>query len=105
MRCLPETISQLSEDFLDSLGLALWIEVITLSPHSIYYFGPFASKKDAQIAIPGYLKSLELKKAQVSTTNVKRGKPIQLIFLDTDLEEYNKSQSTQSHYFIKAVYS
>ncbi|MDB9510989.1 DUF1816 domain-containing protein [Kamptonema animale CS-326] len=105
MRCLPETISQLSEDFLESLGLALWIEIITLSPHCIYYFGPFASKKDARIAIPGYLKNLEQKKAQVSTINVKRGKPIQLTILGTDLEEYNKSQSAQSHYFIKAVYS
>lgn len=105
MRHFPETLSKISEDFLDSLGLALWIEIITLYPHCIHYFGPFASTKEARIAIPGYVEDLKQKKAQVKTINVKRGKPTQVKIFVADLEENFDSYSAQSPYFIKAVYS
>ncbi|MDF0556712.1 DUF1816 domain-containing protein [Kamptonema sp. UHCC 0994] len=105
MRHFPETISKISEDFLDSLGLALWVEIITQDPHCIHYFGPFASTKEARIAIPGYVEDLKHKKAQLRTINVKRGKPTQLTIFLSDLEEYYDSHSAQNPYFIKAVYN
>jgi hypothetical protein len=92
-------------DFLENLGMALWIEIITQFPDCIYYFGPFASKKEAEFAIPGYLEDLETEKAQIITTNVRRGKPIQCTVFEDDLENLRESNLAKKFAsFVSAVY-
>jgi hypothetical protein len=44
--------------FLDSVGLAWWIEIGTKQPPCTYYFGPFASQSEAKEAVDGYLQDL-----------------------------------------------
>lgn len=69
--------------FLNKLGLAWWVEVVTASPRCIYYFGPFTSEKEADQAKPGYIEDLEQEGAQGIMASTKRCKPTKL----TDYEE------------------
>lgn len=67
---------------LNTLGLAWWVEIVTDSPHCTYYFGPFASAADAEMAKPGYLEDLEKEGAQNIKVVVKRDKPANLTIFD-----------------------
>lgn len=105
MNTTTQPIHVNSIDFLERLGMALWIEVITQSPHCIYYFGPFVSKKEAQSAIPEYLEDLEKEKKQVLSTNIRRGRPIKSTIFEEELEKLGESNSAQkSAYFVNAVH-
>jgi Domain of unknown function (DUF1816) len=71
---------------LNRLGLAWWIELTTRTPSCVYYFGPFASSKEAEAELPGYLEDLEHEGAQGIQAVVKRCQPAELtIYEDTDL--------------------
>jgi hypothetical protein len=65
-------------DLLDFSGQAWWVEIFTAQPYCIYYFGPFASYQEAQIAITGYRQDLEEEAAQGIQIQVKRCRPQQL---------------------------
>ncbi|MFN5863207.1 MAG: DUF1816 domain-containing protein, partial [Pseudanabaena sp.] len=39
---------------LETFGLALWVEIVTDSPHCTYYFGPFINESEAEAAKSGY---------------------------------------------------
>jgi hypothetical protein len=94
-------------DFLEDLGMALWIEIISQLPDCIYYFGPYASKKEAELAIPGYLEDLETEKADIIATNIKRGQPVQLTIFEDDLENFREKEldlGKEFASFVKAVY-
>jgi hypothetical protein len=71
---------------LSFLGLAWWIEVITESPNCIYYFGPFATLKEAQTAKFGYVEDLEQEGATGIKTAIKRCKPAKLTISDESAE-------------------
>ena len=62
-------------DILHFLGRAWWVEILTTQPQCTYYFGPFASINEANIAMPGYVEDLESELAQDIQTYVKRCKP------------------------------
>jgi hypothetical protein len=44
---------------LETVGLAVWIEIVTDSPRCTYYFGPFMSESEAHAAKTGYIEDLE----------------------------------------------
>lgn len=70
----------------DSLGLAWWVEIVTQNPNCTYYFGPFISSVDANLASKGYVEDLETEGAQGIVVNVKRCKPYPLTIAE-DLGE------------------
>ncbi len=65
-------------DILNFLGQAWWIEILTTQPQCTYYFGPFGSINEANLAIPGYVEDLEGELAQDIQTKIERGKPLTL---------------------------
>jgi hypothetical protein len=62
-------------NILQSLGLAWWVEIVTDKPQCTYYFGPFASAKEAEATKAGYLEDLQNEGAQEIRVAVKRCKP------------------------------
>lgn len=72
---------------LQFLGLAFWVEIITDDPQCIYYFGPFSSKQEAELAQSGYIEDLENEGAQGISVTAKRCKPANLTIFDEDSEE------------------
>ncbi|WAL59550.1 DUF1816 domain-containing protein [Thermocoleostomius sinensis] len=74
---------------LESLGLAWWVEVVTESPKCTYYFGPFATAKDAKAAQFGYVEDLELEGAKGIKVEIKRCKPTRLTIVEEEEDESN----------------
>jgi Domain of unknown function (DUF1816) len=35
-----------------------WAKIITATPHCTYYFGPFSTREEAELAYPGYVEDL-----------------------------------------------
>lgn len=79
-------------NFLNKLGLAWWVEVVTGNPRCTYYFGPFTSEKEADQAKSGYIEDLEQEKAQGIVVSIKRCKPTKL----TDYEDPEPSRLSRS---------
>ncbi len=67
---------------LDFFGLAWWVEITTDSPRCTYYFGPFGSSKEAEMAKPGYVEDLQQEGAQGIAIAIKRCKPTKLTIFD-----------------------
>ncbi|MFW6358003.1 MAG: DUF1816 domain-containing protein [Chroococcales cyanobacterium] len=67
---------------LDLIGWAYWVEVITDTPNCTYYFGPFATAKEAKMAQSGYIEDLESEGAQGISVSIKRCKPTDLTIFD-----------------------
>lgn len=76
----------------DFFGLAWWVEITTDSPRCTYYFGPFASAREAEDDKPGYIEDLQGEGAQGIAVTVKRCKPTDLTISD-DSEEYQNTIS------------
>lgn len=79
-------------NFLHNLGWAWWVEITTQNPRCTYYFGPFASSREANVAKPGYLEDLEQEGATGIIVTVKRCKPSKLTIADDLEERINHSQ-------------
>ena len=78
---------EIGTDILNFLGQAWWIEVKTIQPKCIYYFGPFIDRNSANLSISGYVEDLEGESAQGIYTYVKRCKPLELtIYEDLGLQ-------------------
>ncbi len=71
---------------LETVGLAVWIEIITDSPRCTYYFGPFASESEAEAAKVGYIEDLEAEGSKGLAVMVKRCKPESLTIYDDSLD-------------------
>ncbi len=71
-------IQDIWTDILNFLGQAWWVEILMTQPQCTYYFGPFASISEANIAMPGYVEDLESELAQDIQTYIKRCKPSML---------------------------
>lgn len=71
----------------NGLGLAWWVEVVTQNPNCTYYFGPFVSSVEANLASKGYIEDLETEGAQGIIVNIKRCKPTVLTIAE-DLGEW-----------------
>ncbi len=71
-------MKELIVNVLSFLGFAWWVEITTTQPRCTYYFGPFASSKNADDAKGGYVEDLEQENAQGFNIIVKRCKPDKL---------------------------
>lgn len=71
---------------LNFLGLAWWIEIVTYKPQCTYYFGPFLTAKEADLAKTGYIEDLEMEGALGFFVFIKRCKPNELT-VEKDLGE------------------
>ncbi|HEY9640952.1 MAG TPA: DUF1816 domain-containing protein [Coleofasciculaceae cyanobacterium] len=60
---------------LEPLGLAWWVEVNTAQPCCTYYFGPFATAKNAKLAQFGYLEDLAQEGSQINSVEVRQCQP------------------------------
>lgn len=58
--------------FLSKQNNHWWIKIDTSAPSCTYYFGPFNSKKEANIHQPGYVEDLVREKAQGISVETKR---------------------------------
>lgn len=80
---LLETAKESLTSVLVKLGLAWWIEIVTEQPKCTYYFGPFASAKEAKLASPGYIEDLQQESAQGIVVKSKQCQPKELtIFVE-----------------------
>jgi Domain of unknown function (DUF1816) len=79
---LSDNVKDMFTVFLGQLGMAVWVEVVTESPRCTYYFGPFASFPEAEVAVCGYKEDLEAEGAVVIGLVTKRCKPEQLTIYD-----------------------
>lgn len=81
--------------FLNKLGLAWWVEVVTANPRCIYYFGPFTSEREANQATSGYLEDLQQEGAVGIMASTKRCKPAKLTDYEDSEPEISRSLSGQ----------
>lgn len=58
--------------------LAWWLQIITNSPHCVYYFGPFESFKEADLAKGGYIEDLNQEGAEGIDAQIKFDNPKEL---------------------------
>ena len=71
---------------LETVGLAVWIEIVTDSPRCTYYFGPFMSESEANAAKTGYIEDLETEGTKGLSVMIKRCKPENLTIYDDSLD-------------------
>ncbi|MDX2255840.1 MAG: DUF1816 domain-containing protein [Pseudanabaenaceae cyanobacterium bins.39] len=72
--------------FLETFGLAVWIEIVTDSPRCTYYFGPFVSEAEAEAAKSGYIEDLESEGTKGLVVMIKRCKPDNLTIYDDAMD-------------------
>jgi hypothetical protein len=61
---------------------AWWVEIATVKPCCIYYFGPFDTKAEAKAAQLGYVQDLHQEAAHGISVSVKRCQPTELTIFD-----------------------
>lgn len=64
------------------LRLSWWLEIKTVIPPRIYYFGPFSSRKEAKISQYDHLEHLLQKKVQGTTVEIKQLQPKELVIYE-----------------------
>lgn len=62
-----------------------WIEITTVKPCCIYYFGPFLNPLEAKNACFGYIEDLKAESSQVIDVIIKRCQPVGLTICEIDL--------------------
>ena len=78
MKTFWDNLKEFFTNIFQNLGWAWWVEIVTQTPRCTYYFGPFLSLKEANIAKAGYIQDLDQEGAQGIVVNVKRCKPVNL---------------------------
>lgn len=58
-----------------SQNIDWWLEVYTISPECLYYFGPFESGEEARQHQPGYIEDLHNENAQVIHCKIQQINP------------------------------
>jgi hypothetical protein len=59
-----------------------WVEIITMEPWSMYYFGPFNDFQDANVMQPGYVADLIEEGVQTIQVTVKECHPVNLTLFE-----------------------
>ena len=89
--------------YLEKMGMAWWLEIITEEPKCIYYFGSFATANKAQLSSGGYIEDLEQEGAQVIAVDIKRGQPRDLTIFEDELgESFEEKLSPAISSFVQA---
>ncbi len=63
---------------LEQSELAWWVKIDTAQPLCTYYFGPFVSTKEAELAQSGYVEDLEQEEAQGISIQIEWCQPNEL---------------------------
>ncbi len=82
---MTDNLKELFISFVDTIGVAVWIEIITEPPTCTYYFGPFSSNGEAEDAKSGYIEDLEAESATITSMILKRYKPQDLTIFDDSI--------------------
>ncbi len=69
----------------EALRLSWWIEVFTAHPLCIYYFGPFETKQEAQVAQEGHLEDLRAEGADIISMHTSFSQPRRLTIYEDEL--------------------
>ncbi len=83
---LSDILEDTFSSYMDKAGLAWWIEIITADPKCIYYFGPFVTQQEAEIAQLGYIEDLEAEGAQGIEVKIQRCHPVELTIFEESEE-------------------
>ncbi|WP_017719992.1 DUF1816 domain-containing protein [Kamptonema formosum] len=75
---LSERIEEVFTSYLEKLGLAWWLEILTDRPSCTYYFGPFLSAKEAELACAGYVEDLQQEGVEGISFEIKQCQPLAL---------------------------
>lgn len=83
-----ENTEELFTSYLEKTGMAWWVEIVTKKPDCKYYFGPFASHREAQLYQLGYIEDLERERPKLISIEIKQCQPKELtIFEDGSIEK------------------
>ncbi|MBD0300646.1 MAG: DUF1816 domain-containing protein [Tolypothrix sp. T3-bin4] len=89
-----ETTEEILISYLEKMGMAWWVEIVTKKPDCKYYFGPFASHREAQLSQLGYIEDLERERPQLIAIEIKQCQPKELtIFKDEWIDKIDRSIS------------
>ncbi len=83
---LPERIEDVFTSYLEKLGLAWWLEIVTDRPPCTYYFGPFLSAKEAEVACSGFLDDLKQEGVEGIAFEIKQCQPLALTIEPEEVE-------------------
>ncbi len=72
---LQEGVREVFLSFLENIGRAVWVEIVTTDPVCTYYFGPFSGEPEAREATIGYIEDLKSEGALgIEVRSVKRSR-------------------------------
>jgi hypothetical protein len=77
-----ENTEELFTSYLEMMGKAWWVEIVTKKPDCTYYFGPFASHREAQLSQLGYLEDLEQERPKLIAIEIKQCQPKELTIFE-----------------------
>lgn len=86
-------MKELLIQILSFFGRAYWVEIVTETPRCTYYFGPFVSQQEANVAKTGYIEDLQTEGAQGMSVAVKRCKPTKLTIFDEPGERSDREKT------------
>ena len=79
-----ETTEEILMTYLEKVGMAWWVEIVTKKPDCKYYFGPFASHREAQLSQLGYIEDLERERPQLIAIEIKQCQPKELTIFEEE---------------------
>ena len=83
-----EITEEILMSYLENIGMAWWVEIVTKTPDCKYYFGPFVSHRQAQLSQLGYIEDLERERPKLISIEIKQCQPKELtIFEDEWIEK------------------
>lgn len=82
-----ENTEEFFTSYLEKTGKAWWVEIVTKKPDCTYYFGPFASHREAQLSQLGYIEDLERERPQLIAIEIKQCQPKYLTIFDDEGRE------------------
>jgi hypothetical protein len=91
-----ETTEEILMSYLEKMGMAWWVEIVTKKPDCKYYFGPFASHREAQLSQLGYIEDLERERPKLIAIEIKQCQPKELtIFEEEWVEKIDRNISRE----------
>jgi hypothetical protein len=82
-----ENTEEFFMSYLEKTGMAWWVEIVTKKPDCTYYFGPFASHREAQLSQLGYIEDLERERPQLIAIEIKQCQPKELTIFEDEWRE------------------
>ena len=90
-----ETTEEILMSYLEKMGRAWWVEIVTKKPDCKYYFGPFASHRVAQLSQLGYIEDLERERPKLIAIEIKQCQPKELTIFENEWIDKKDSSISQ----------